>query len=276
MINRFTGTAEVKKDLISRVPVKRIGRPEEIAQTIVFLTGGASGIGKATAIAFAEAGAKVVLTGRREKEGAEVVAEIKKRGGTASFFKADIAKDADVQAAVNFTVTTHGRLDVAFNNAGVESVDPLSEITEEKYRTVFDINVWGVLSAMKHEIAAMLRTGGGAIVNTTSTFGHVGAAQVTIYVGSKHAVEGMTKCVALEFARQNIRVNTVSPAAIATDMIDRFAGKEGVARDALIALHPVGRLGKSEEIAAAVLNLCSDAAKFATGTSLKVDGGWLA
>jgi NAD(P)-dependent dehydrogenase (short-subunit alcohol dehydrogenase family) len=129
---------------------------------------------------------------------------------------------------------------------------------------------------MKHEIAAMLRTGGGAIVNTTSTFGHVGAAQVTIYVGSKHAVEGMTKCVALEFARQNIRVNTVSPAAIATDMIDRFAGKEGAARDALIALHPVGRLGKSEEIATAVLYLCSDAAKFATGTSLKVDGGWLA
>jgi NAD(P)-dependent dehydrogenase (short-subunit alcohol dehydrogenase family) len=129
---------------------------------------------------------------------------------------------------------------------------------------------------MKHEIAAMLKTGGGAIVNTSSTMGQVGAAQVTIYVGSKHAVEGMTKCVALEFAKQNIRVNTISPAAIDTDMIDRIAGKEGAARDALIARQPIGRLGKSDEIAAAVLYLCSDAAKFTTGTSLKVDGGWLA
>ena len=150
------------------------------------------------------------------------------------------------------------------------------EITEEKYRSVFDINVWGVLSAMKHEVAAMLKTGGGAIVNTTSALAHVGIAQATVYVGSKHAVEGLTKCVALEFAKQNIRVNTVSPAAIATDMIDRFAGKEGPGRDGLVALHPVGRLGQPKEIAAAVLYLCSDEASFTTGTSLKVDGGWLA
>jgi NAD(P)-dependent dehydrogenase (short-subunit alcohol dehydrogenase family) len=240
------------------------------------ITGGTSGIGKATAIAFAAAGAKVVLTGRREKEGNQVVAEIERSGGIAAFFRADFSKEAEVKAAVDFVVATFGRLDVAFNNAGLESVVPLSEVTEEKYRAVFDINVWGVLSAMKHEVAAMLKTGGGAIVNTSSTFGHVGAAQVTIYVGSKHAVEGITKCVALEFAKQNIRVNTISPAAIETDMIDRFAGKEGAAREALIAMHPVGRLGKSEEIAAAVLYLCSDAAKFTTGTSLKVDGGWLA
>ncbi len=243
---------------------------------VALVTGGTSGIGKATAIAFAEAGAKVVLTGRRETEGKKVVAEIEKSGGTASFFQADFSKDAEVRAAVDFVVSTYGRLDVAFNNAGVESVVPLSEITEEKYRAVFDINVWGVLNAMKHEIAAMLKTGGGAIVNTSSVAGHVGIAQATIYVGSKHAVEGMTKCVALEFAKQNIRVNTVSPAAIATDMIDRAAGKEGEARDALKAMHPVGRFGKPEEIAAAVLYLCSDAAKFTTGTSLKVDGGWLA
>jgi NAD(P)-dependent dehydrogenase (short-subunit alcohol dehydrogenase family) len=240
------------------------------------VTGGTSGIGKATAIVFAEAGARVVLTGRREKEGRQVVAVIERGGGTAAFFQADFSKEAEVKAAVDFVVATFGRLDVAFNNAGVEAVVPLSEITEEKYRAVFDINVWGVLSAMKHEIAAMLKTGGGAIVNTSSAMGHVGSARVTIYVGSKHAVEGMTKCVALEFAKQNIRVNTVSPAAIDTDMLDRFAGKEGPARDALKAQHPVGRLGKSEEIAAAVLYLCSDAAKFTTGTSLKVDGGWLA
>lgn len=243
---------------------------------VVLVTGGTSGIGKATALAFAESGAKVVLTGRREKEGKAVVAEIERNGGTGTFFKADFSKDAEVRAAVDFVVATYGRLDVAFNNAGVESTGALSEITEEKYRAVFDINVWGVLNAMKYEIPAMLKTGGGAIVNTSSTFGHVGGAQATVYVGSKHAVEGMTKCVALEFAKQNIRVNAVSPAAIATDMIDRFAGKEGAARDALRAMHPVGRFGTSKEIAAAVLYLCSDDAKFTTGTSLKVDGGWLA
>ncbi len=243
---------------------------------VALVTGGTSGIGKATAIAFAEAGAKVVLTGRRAEEGQKVVAEIERAGGVAAFYKADFSHEAEVQAAVYFVLATYGRLDVAFNNAGVESVGPLSEITEEKYRAVFDINVWGVLSAMKYEVAAMLKSGGGAIVNTSSTFGHVGAAQVAVYVASKHAVEGMSKCIALEFATQNIRVNTVSPAAIATDMIDRFAGKEGEIRDALVAKHPVGRLGKSEEIAAAVLYLCSDAAAFTTGTSLKVDGGWLA
>ena len=249
---------------------------KDFAGKVALVTGGTSGIGKATALAFAEAGAKVVLTGRREKEGKEVVAEIERRGGAAAFFRADFSKEAEVKAAVDFVVATYGRLDVAFNNAGVESLGPLAEITEDKYRAVFDINVWGVLSAMKHEVAAMLKTGGGAIVNTSSTLGHAGIAQGTIYVASKHAVEGMTKCVALEFAKQNIRVNTVAPAAIDTDMIDRFAGKEGAARDALIAMHPVGRLGKGEEIAAAVLYLCSDAAKFTTGTSLKVDGGWLA
>ncbi len=243
---------------------------------VALVTGGTSGIGKATAIAFAEAGAKVVLTGRREKEGNEIVAEIKKRGGTASFFKADVTKDADVQAAVNFTVNTYGRLDVAFNNAGVEMLGPLSDVTEEKYKSVFDINVWGVLNSMKYEIPVMLKNGGGAIVNTSSVFGHVGGAQISVYVGSKYAVEGITKSVALEFAKQNIRVNTVAPGGIATDMVDRFAGKEGAKRDGLVAAHPIGRLGTSEEIAAAVLYLCSDAAKFTTGSSLTVDGGFTA
>ena len=251
-------------------------QPRSHENKIALVTGGTSGIGKATAIAFAQAGAKVVLTGRRQKEGQAVADEIARSGGAAAFFQADFSREAEVRAAVDFTVASYGRLDLAFNNAGVEALGPLAEITEEKYRAIFDLNVWGVLSAMKHEVAAMLKNGGGAIVNTTSTFGHVGAAQVTLYVGTKHAVEGMTKCVALEFARQNIRVNTVSPAAVATDMVDRFVGKEGTACDAIVAMHPVGRLGAPEEIAAAVLYLCSDQARFTTGTSLKVDGGWLA
>jgi NAD(P)-dependent dehydrogenase (short-subunit alcohol dehydrogenase family) len=240
---------------------------------VALVTGGTSGIGKATALAFANAGAKVVLTGRREKEGTEVVAQIKKRGGTASFFKADFAEDSDVRAAVDFVLTTYGRLDIAFNNAGVEASAPLDQVTEEQYRKVFDINVWGVLNSMKHEVAAMLKTGGGAIVNTSSALGHVGAPEFSVYVASKHAVEGLTKVVALEFAKKNIRVNTVAPAGVATDMVDRHSGKQGPRRDAFTALHPVGRLGTSEEIAAAVLYLCSDSAGFTTGSALAVDGG---
>jgi NAD(P)-dependent dehydrogenase (short-subunit alcohol dehydrogenase family) len=243
---------------------------------IVLVTGGTSGIGRTTAIAFAEAGAKVVLTGRREKEGAEVAAEIDQAGGTAAFVHADISKDADVVKVIEFVLSTYGRLDVAFNNAGVELLVPLDKVTEEQYRRVFDINVWGVLNSMKHEVAAMLKTGGGAIVNTSSVAGRVGFPQASIYVATKHAVEGLTKAVALEFAKQGIRVNAVAPGAIDTEMVDRFAGKEGDTRDWLISQHPVGRLGTSEEIAAAVLYLASDAAKFTTGTTLVVDGGWTA
>ncbi len=243
---------------------------------IVLVTGGTSGIGKTTAIAFADAGARVVLTGRREKEGLEVVAEIKKTGGTAAYICTDVAKEADVVKAVDFVLSTHGRLDVAFNNAGVEIVGPLDQVTEEQYRRTFDINVWGVLNAMKHEVAAMLKSGGGSIVNVSSIAGHIGLAQASIYVATKHAVEGLTKAIAVEFAKQGIRVNAVAPGAIDTEMVDRFAGKEGDVRNWLISQHPVGRLGTAEEIAAAVLYLTSDAAKFTTGTILAVDGGWTA
>jgi NAD(P)-dependent dehydrogenase (short-subunit alcohol dehydrogenase family) len=241
---------------------------------VVLITGGTSGIGKVTSIAFAEAGAKVVLTGRREKEGAEVVAEIKKTGGNAAFIRTDVAKEGDVVTAVNFVLSTHGRLDVAFNNAGVEIVGPLDQVTEEQYRRTFDINVWGVLTAMKYEVGAMLETGGGAIVNTSSIAGHIGLAQASIYVATKHAVEGLTKAVAVEFAKQGIRVNAVAPGTIDTEMIDRMDDKEGNVRKWLLSLHPVGRFGTSDEIAAAVLYLASDAAKFTTGTILAVDGGW--
>jgi NAD(P)-dependent dehydrogenase (short-subunit alcohol dehydrogenase family) len=243
---------------------------------VALVTGGTAGIGRATAIEFARAGAKVVLTGRREKEGAQVVAEIKKLGGEAAFVRADVAKDSDVKRMVDFTVDKFGRLDIAFNNAGVEWKGPLDQATEAEYRRVFDINVWGVLNSMRHEIPVMLKNGGGAIVNTSSVAGHVGFGQVSVYIASKHAVEGLTKSVALEFAKQNIRINAVAPGAIATEMFDRFAGKQSEVLDSLQSLIPVGRIGASEEIAAAVLYLCSDDAKFTTGTSLVVDGGFIA
>ena len=240
---------------------------------IVLITGGTSGIGKVTAIAFANAGAKVVLTGRREKEGADVVAEIKKLGGTASFVRADVSKDTDIVKAIDFVVANHGRLDVAFNNAGVEMLGPLDQVTEEQYRSTFDINVWGVLNSMKYEIPAMLKGGGGAIVNTSSIAGHIGLAGASIYVATKHAVEGLTKAAAVEYGKQGIRVNAVAPGTIDTEMVARFP-KEAQAW--LLTQHPVGRFGTSEDIAAAVLYLASDAAKFTTGTILAVDGGWSA
>jgi NAD(P)-dependent dehydrogenase (short-subunit alcohol dehydrogenase family) len=238
---------------------------------VVLVTGGTSGIGQVTAIAFGKAGAKVVLTGRREKEGADVVAEIKKTGGTAAFIRTDIAKETDIEKAVAFVLSTHGRLDVAFNNAGVEMLGPLDQVTEEQYRSTFDINVWGVLSSMKHEVPAMLKTGGGAIVNTSSIAGHIGLANASIYVATKHAVEGLTKAAAVEVAKQGIRVNAVAPGTINTDMVGRFPSE---AQTWLLSQHPVGRFGTSAEIAAAVLYLASDAAKFTTGTILAVDGGW--
>jgi NAD(P)-dependent dehydrogenase (short-subunit alcohol dehydrogenase family) len=243
---------------------------------VALVVGGTSGIGKATALAFAKAGAKVVITGRREKEGKGVAAEITESGGTAVFFRADVAKDHDVANTIDFVQTNHGRLDVAFNNAGVEFAGPLDQVTEEQYRRIFDISVWGVLNSMKHEIAVMLKSGGGAIVNTSSVFGQIGAPNASIYVAAKHAVEGLTKAVALEFAKQGIRVNAVAPGVVDTEMIDRVVGKGVDQRNWLRSLHPVGRLGASEEIAAAVLYLASDGAKFTTGTTLLVDGGWTA
>jgi NAD(P)-dependent dehydrogenase (short-subunit alcohol dehydrogenase family) len=244
---------------------------------VALITGGTSGIGKVTAIAFAREGAKVVLSGRREKEGLAVVEEIAKAGGTAVFVQADVAKEADVKRLVEQTVAKFGRLDVAFNNAGVESMGPVTEVTEAEYRRTFDVNVWGVLASMKYEIPAMLKTGGGSIVNTSSIAGHIGMAGVSVYMATKHAVEGLTKSAALEYAKQGIRVNAVAPAAIVTDMIDRFAGGENSEQGkAFAALHPVGRMGRAEEVAAAVLYLAGDAASFTTGISLPVDGGFLA
>ncbi|WP_395733025.1 glucose 1-dehydrogenase [Prosthecobacter sp.] len=244
---------------------------------VVLITGATSGIGKVSALAFAKAGAKVIVSGRRGTEGQAVVAEIKATGGEATFVKADVAVEADVAALVAKTVATYGRLDVAFNNAGVELTGSIVDANEADYRRVFDINVWGVLTSMKHEIPVMLKQGGGVIINTSSVAGHVGMGGASVYVASKHAVEGLTKAAALEYAKHGIRVNAVAPAAIETDMMNRFTGGGNEeALNYMRSLHPVGRLGRSEEIANPVLFLASDAASFITGVSLNIDGGLLA
>jgi len=244
---------------------------------VVHVTGGTSGIGRAAAEAFAAEGAKVVVSGRREPEGNAVVDGIRTAGGEAAFVRADVSKEDEVKQLVAKTVAKYGRLDVAFNNAGVEWMGALTDATEADYRRVFDANVWGVLAAMKYEIPELLKAGGGAIINTSSVAGHVGMAGASVYVASKHAVEGLTKTAALEYAKQGVRITAVAPAAIATDMIDRFVGGEDSEQGkGLAAMHPVGRMGRPAEVAAAVLYLASDVAKFVTGVSLPVDGGWLA
>jgi NAD(P)-dependent dehydrogenase (short-subunit alcohol dehydrogenase family) len=246
------------------------------AGKVALITGGTSGIGREAALEFARAGAKVALAGRRSSEGNAVAAEIAAAGGEALFVQTDIAQEDQVRRLVEATMQRFGRLDIAFNNAGVEQASPLVEFTEEAYRKVFDINVLGVFLSLKYEIPAMLKSGGGSIINTSSVLGHIGAPGSAIYIASKHAVEGITKTAALELAEQGIRVNAVAPGAIATAMIDRFVGEEGSdMRSKVASLHPMGRIGETREVVAAVLYLASEAASFTTGTSLPLDGGYL-
>jgi len=244
---------------------------------VVLITGGTSGIGEASAILFAEQGAKVVVAGRRAELGEAVVDRIKSAGGEAVFIKADVTSEDDVKNLVQQSVEKYGRVDIAFNNAGVEATGMVTDFSLDVYRKVFDINVLGVFLSMKHEIPQMLEQGGGVIINTSSIVGHVAMPGASIYIASKHAVEGATKTAALEYAQQGIRINAVAPGATATDMIDRFAGKEGAEnREALAQQHPMNRLATSQEIAHAVAYLASDAAAFTNGVSLPVDGGYLA
>lgn len=243
---------------------------------VALITGGTTGIGRATAIAFARQGAKVVVSGRRPKEGEETVKLIKEAGGTGVFLAADVSKAADVKNLVERTVATYGRLDIAFNNAGVESsvMAPTADQDDDDFDKVFAINVKGVYLSMKYQIPAMLKTGGGSIINTSSVAGVIGMPGAGPYVASKHAVIGLTKNAALEYAKLGIRVNAVAPAAIETPMLDRFT--ESVPRDLLTSLHPIGRLGKPEEIADAAVWLASPQSSFVTGQTIAVDGGFTA
>lgn len=246
---------------------------------VTLVTGGGTGIGRATALAFANAGANVVISGRREREGYETLGLIKKTGGQGTFIKADVSKEAEVESLVTQIVANYGRLDAAFNNAGIEGEvgKQTHEQSVQNYRAVIDTNVLGVLLAMKFEVAAMLKNGGGAIVNNASVGGLIGFPGVSVYVASKHAVMGLTKTAALEYAKQGIRVNAVSPGGIETPMLHRFTGGPGTDFfNQLAGMHPIGRLGRPEEIAEAVLWLCSDKASFVTGLSLTADGGWTA
>lgn len=241
---------------------------------VALVTGGGTGIGRAAAIAFGKEGAQVVIGNRNEKAGQAVVKEIEAGGGKAVFQRCDVTQEADVKALVAFTLSKFGKLDVAFNNSGVEGeLGPVVEQTEKNYRQTFDVNVLGVMLCMKHEIPAIAKQGG-AIVNNASIAASVGMAGGSVYFGSKHAVLGMTRCAALEAIQQKVRINAVSPAAIQTEMMERFTNHSDEAQAQFRSQHPIGRFGQPEEIAAAVLWLCSDEASFMVGHDLRVDGGF--
>jgi NAD(P)-dependent dehydrogenase (short-subunit alcohol dehydrogenase family) len=245
---------------------------------VALVTGGTSGIGEALAFALAKRGAKVVVAGRRENEGRSVVNAIEKRGGKALFVKTDVNREADVKALVDKTLATFGRLDFAFNNAGTEGTAGLTtdKQTEENYRHTFDVNVLGVLFSMKYEIPAILKDGG-AIVNTSSVAGQVGMPGFGVYTASKHAVNGLTRSAALEFAKQGVRVNAVAFGTIQTPMVNRLVGEsktDNAQRDWLASLQPIGRIGTTEEAAQGVIALLEN--PFITGSILTVDGGWTA
>jgi NAD(P)-dependent dehydrogenase (short-subunit alcohol dehydrogenase family) len=250
---------------------------KEFEDKVALVTGGGSGIGRATALAFAREGAKVVIGNRNVQRGEETVAMIRKAGGEASFKRTDVLITKDIEALVEHTVKEYGGLDLAFNNAGVEGdVAPITEQTEANYDAVMDVNVKGVWLSMKYEIPQMLKRGGGAIVNCSSVAGLIGFPNMAPYFASKHAVIGLTKVAALEYSAQGIRINAVNPAVIDTEMVDRIAAGFGMNKDELVQFHPIGRLGQVEEIAEGVVWLCSKKSSFVTGHSLVVDGGFTA
>ncbi len=245
------------------------------AGKVAFVTGAANGIGRAAALAFAREGASVVVADVSDQSNQETARRIEELGGRALAVRCDVARAEDVKAALDEAVEAFGRLDFAFNNAGVEQkrLAPVAELEEEEWNRIMDIDLRGVFLCMKYEIPLMLKQGGGAIVNTSSGAGVIGIKGNPAYTAAKHGVIGLTRSAALDYAAQNIRVNAVCPGYIDTPMMGRFTGGTPEGRAKVIAEEPVGRMGQPEEIAAAVVWLCSDAAAFVIGHAMVVDGG---
>src|ERR1700748_2078971 len=240
----------------------------KMSDQVVLITGGLTGIGRATALAFARTGARVVVSGRREDAGAAVAAELRALGTEAEFIRADVRRESDVAALVEQTVKRFGRLDVAVNNAGTEGTPgPLTAQTAESYAATFDTNVLGVLLSLKHELRVMQAQGSGSIVNLSSTMGHRGAPGAALYTASKHAVEGLTKSAALEAAAFGVRVNSVAPGPVDTAMLDRFTGTAD-RKAGLVAGLPLKRTGRPEEIADAIVFVASPKASLSPARSL--------
>ena len=247
-----------------------------MSSQVVLITGALTGIGRAAAVAFAKNGDKVVVSGRRDEVGAELVKELRSYGAEAEFINADVRKEDDLRNLVDKTVARFGRLDVAVNNAATEgAVGPITDQTAETFAQTFDTNVLGVVLSMKHEARVMQAQGSGNIINISSTYGHRGAAYATLYVGAKFAVEGITKSAALELAKSGIRVNAVAPGPTDTGMLTRFTGT-AENKTALVKQVPLDRLGLSEEVADGIVFIASPAAKWITGEILNVDGGMTA
>ena len=244
------------------------------AGKVAFVTGAGSGIGRATALAFAREGSSVVVADASEQDNRETARMIEELGGRALAVRCDVTHAEDVKAALEETIETFGRLDVAFNNAGVEQATAAAaDIAEEEWDRVVAINLRGVFLCMKYEIPLMLEQGGGAIVNTSSGAGVKGFAGQAAYCAAKYGIVGLSKAAALDYAKSNIRINAVCPGIIETPMMDRFSGGTPEGRARVIAQEPIGRMGKPKEIAAAVIWLCSDAAAFVVGHAMVIDGG---
>jgi NAD(P)-dependent dehydrogenase (short-subunit alcohol dehydrogenase family) len=241
---------------------------------VAIVTGGNSGIGRATAIALAREGAKVTVAARRASEGEETVRLVKEAGSDAIYVKTDVAIENDVRSLVEKTVDTYGKLDYAVNNAGIgEKMTPLVEQTSEKFDQIMNTNVRGVWLSMKYEIPMLIKNGGGAIVNTSSGAGLVGFPQMPVYIASKHAVLGLTKSAALEYAKSGIRINAIAPGGVETDMLMQTVGDDHQFLETFRSMHPIGRIGRPEEIANTIVWLLSDKASFVLGHTLLVDGG---